>query len=150
MLELQVPSKDCAPFLVSSTRDLLWVSASESGVRVGVRQCPPSDLFLSVVRAVADKGEAEGWDNVSSSLGSAVAHLEHYGLDYEVLVGKGINEEGFSCTGVPWLPAGWGVVVPLDRAYLGTVYEFGDGSIALLVHNAARGMAIVRPSAEVG
>ena len=139
MLELQVPSKECAPFLVSSTRSLLWVEASDSGVRAGVRQCSPSDLFFDLVEKVADKGESEGWGNVVSSVEEGEEHLRYYGLDPEILLAPQ----------VPWLPAGWAVVVPKDRDYLGSVYDFGEGFVAALIHNAARGMAIVRPDAEL-
>jgi hypothetical protein len=149
MLELQVPSNECAPFLVSSSRDLLWVGASESGVRVGVRQCSPSDLFFSVVVAVADKGDSEGWGNVVSTLREAADHLDYYGLEYDVLVGAGTDSCDLDTLAAHWLPAGWGVVVPKDRDYLGTVYDFGEGFVAALVHNPARGLAIVRPGADL-
>jgi len=44
------------------------------------------------------------------------------------------------------VPDGWATILPMDRAFVGTTIDFGEGQHALLVHNASRGVGVLLPS----
>jgi hypothetical protein len=145
---------DAGPFLITSSRALMWVDrAFPSGfLRVAVRETGPAPLFRAMIEAIADRGSASGWGNVApttiAGIKKATDHLSYYGItDIELLHGKGFAIEGaqeISTTLVPWMPDGWGALVARDRSYVGTVYDFGEGHIGGVIHNASRGVAILR------
>jgi len=150
MLEnVPVASWDCAPFLITSSRSLMWIESGET-LRVGVRQCTPADLFRSIVEAVAERGAEEKWGNVLSPTDATAAleYLQYFDLEEpELLYGRSFNPSSFediSRVPVEWLPPSWGVLVPTDRGYVGTVYDFGLGHVAGFIHNASRSIVVLR------
>lgn len=141
------PSWDCAPFLITSTRSLMWVDRGDT-LRLGVRNCAPAILFREVVERVVSRGLEEDWGNVAQSAVEALDYLNFYNLpDPEILYGESFDLGGFdSISRVPvgWLPPTWGVLVPSNRDYVGTAYDFGGGNVAALVHNPSRAIVTVR------
>ena len=144
---------DAGPFLISSSRGLMWVERAFGGgfLRVAIRRVEPHDLFRSVVREVSREGNNRGWGNTfpatASGVDSAFAHVDYYELPNPMLLhGATWTEipEGRLSRRVEWMPEGWAIVLP-DREYVGTVFTLGDGHVGLLCHNPSRGMAILRP-----
>jgi hypothetical protein len=167
MMEFPI-NPETGPFLVSSSRSVLWVLPKRPIIRAAVR--PMTDLgefFLEVVNEVRDMGRESEWGNVhpwtSEGLLGALAHVRSYEItDVEILAGGSdpdavvwgdlpqpvlLEDEHLTLCGVPlevvpWLPPTMLVVVPQDRDYLGFVLLLRDKGLAV-VHNASRGMAIV-------
>lgn len=152
MVEVPVDA-EVAPYLVSSTQSFLWVEKAFNNppcVRAAVR---PSliPLYLEIVEAVIKEGRSREWGNVMpftpAGLLRLVSHLQEYGIqDVEVLVSAEQTpfslDEGLAVTRCVWLPSNLALVVPKDRTFLGTAGMFPDGSVAVVVHNAPRGMGI--------
>jgi hypothetical protein len=165
LLEFQV-NPECAPFLVSSTRSLVWVSQFRNHtIRAAVRRGVPSlgHYFMEVVLSVEAMGEEAQWGNIHpltrKGIAAAMGHLESYDLsDLELL----ISEQGFdkdiakawqdkggdTILGVPfqrcsWLSPGYVIAVPKDRDFLGWA-GWDAGRLVSVVHNAGRGVAIAR------
>lgn len=161
---------DMEPFLVSSSRALLWVKPFAKGqaprVRAAVRPIASRGaLFREVLRAVVDLGRDAKWGNVhpltSAGLLDAIGHLRGYDLpDLEILVSPGMPwgprglpspipvEEtggatllGFPLFEAEWLAADTLVVVPADRDFVGFLLLVGPKGVSV-VHNASRGIAV--------
>jgi hypothetical protein len=153
----QVPASEdpeAGPFLITSSKDVMWVERAFPGgfLRVAVRNDPPEKLFQTMVEAIASRGVESEWGNVDEAthggMNRAIAHLHHYGFeDLECLHGKGFKVTdviGIPATCVDWLQDGWGVLIPKDRSYVGTTYDLGDNKIGVVLHNASRGVAVLR------
>jgi len=153
----QVPASedpDAGPFLITSSKDVMWVDRAFPGgfLRVAVRKTTPEELFRALIEAVADEGAQCEWGNVEppthKGMSNAIDHLQYYGFtELECLYGEGfpvVDTVGIPTTKVEWLPDGWGVVVPKDRSYVGTVYDLGDGVVGAVLHNASRGVAVLK------
>jgi hypothetical protein len=150
-LFVELPVPETAPYLITSNKGLLWINSSFSGVvrsallRVNwatVQQ----DTFCKVVRAVQDQGIELRWGNVlpytESGVAEARAYLLSYGFkDVELLVSSITGAPGEVLC--PFIPRGCAVLVPKDRAYLGTVSVWGTDVYTVVVHNPSRGMAIL-------
>ena len=161
IIEVPVAPGLDGPFLVSSSANLIWFSDKfPSGVvRAAVRRVPLEFLFREVVEKIKNQAEELEWGSVSPATEegvlNAVGHLREYGFENLVILydqdwplaeydltdhlGSGNTVE------VSWLPPGWAVVVPLDRAYLGTTFDFGEGKCATVIHNSSRGIAFSIP-----
>ena len=79
MDNVPVSSWETAPFLITSTRSLIWVDKRES-LRIGVRNCAPGILFRSIVEEVAKQGDLESWGNVVSKPEEGLEHLQFFGF----------------------------------------------------------------------
>ena len=130
LLEVPVPPELDGPFLVTSARGMLWISDKfPSGViRAAVRETPLEFLFRDAVVRVSEMSQANGWGSYQphseDALDQARAYLEGFGFD-EVDVLHNIENEP---SPVPWVPIGWTIVIPKDRSYLGTAFDFGKKS----------------------
>ena len=164
MLEFAV-HRETAPFLISTTRSMTWVTPRGDRLLAGIRPLPDlGSLFREVVLHVVEKGRLCEWGSIHPStpagLLEAIAHVRSYGIqEVDLLVHplalKGLpspveHEHGRSLLGLPleeapWLPEGVAVVVPSDRGFLGFVLYTGPGQGVFVVHNASRGMAAVAP-----
>ncbi|MDB4278183.1 hypothetical protein N9917_01135 [Deltaproteobacteria bacterium] len=168
IMEFQI-NPDCAPFLVSSTKSLVWVSKFRNDVvRAAVRRGVPSigHYFMEVVFSIAAMGEETEWGNVHpltrKGIEASVEHLKYFDIEeVELLVSesgyekdiakawRGKDEDGEPLIlGTPfsmcaWLEPGYVVAVPSDRDFLGFL-GWGNERMISLVHNAARGMAVAR------
>jgi hypothetical protein len=157
LIEVPVAEGLDGPFLVSSPKSsFLWVNNKfpTGVVRAAVRIVPVGFLFRDAILQVARQAEDLGWGSVhpqdKAGLALAVEHVRSYGLEpVEVLYGRGFPEdllpEDLSCMEAVWVPAGWAVVLPQTRAFVGTTVDFGDGQHALVLHNASRGIGLVVP-----
>jgi hypothetical protein len=156
MIEVPIAPELDGPFLVSSSRDLLWIKNKfpQGVVRAAVRKVPLSFLFRDALLKVARESVARGWDSLhpptAEGLLEAMAYLAEYDLTpVEILHGSRFEREllppDVRATETTWVPADWAVVVPEDRAFVGTAVDFGSGQIALVLHNASRGIAFAAP-----
>jgi hypothetical protein len=151
MMEFQVNS-ELAPFLVSSTRAVLWVESagSSDNVRAAIRA--RRGLETELLAAVVEMSERCSWGNTQplSTMGikNCVDHLQFYGLEQvEVLVAKdtdvtGIDFKKLRVVEANWVPVDAAVVVPVDRGFVGTLGTVGQHKALALIHNASRGLAV--------
>jgi hypothetical protein len=171
IMEFQI-NPECAPFLVSSTKSLVWVSKFRNDVvRAAVRR-GVGDLghyFMEVVLSVSIMGDEAKWGNVHplsrKGIEASIEHLRYFGIEnVELLISedgfdkdiakswRGTSEDGdpticdVSYSTSPWLEPGYVVAVPADRDFLGFI-GWGEERMISLVHNAARGMAVARRKA---
>jgi hypothetical protein len=156
MLEVPVSRDLDGPFLVTSTRGVLWIAKTfpNGSVRIAVRTTGLSALFREIVRSIASESAENDWGSVQSptegGVKAAVEHLADYDFfDVEVFYGDGFDPEivddDIPIHEVDWLPRGWAVALPADRAFVGTTLDFGGGQYASLIHNASRGVAVLVP-----
>jgi hypothetical protein len=163
MMEFAV-NPQTGPFLVSSTRGVMWIAPRTPKIRAASRPLKLGPFFMEVIHEVAVMGAESKWGNVHpfspEGLLNAVAHLRSYDLtDLEILKGpttdlsafpapvSGPEEQPF-LMGLPlvdaeWLEPGFLVVVPQDRDFVGFMLLFGERGLAV-VHNASRGVALCR------
>lgn len=163
MMEFQV-NPETGPFLVSSSMSMFWVPAPKGELRAAFRAAPVMELYVEVVRQVAEVGAAHRWGNVHpltpGGLMHAIGHLRSYDLtDLEILVPPSLDltpfhpvkidldkESAVTIFGMPvteatWLPANVILVVPQERDLVGTLVTY-EGRALVVVHNASRGVAV--------
>lgn len=156
LVEVPVQASLDGPFLVTSMKSHLWVDDKfpTGVVRAAVRKVPMEFLFREAVEKVAEKSKELSWGslNTPSKEGvlSSIAHLSSYDLvDIEILYGEGFDSdllpEGVPSSEEVWVPAGWALVLPLDKSFVGTLFDFGQARNALVIHNASRGIGLVIP-----
>ena len=148
---------DTAPFLVSSSRAFVWVTPKGDRIRTAIRLADEGGLdgvFREIITTIADTGATGRWDNVHpyspEGLTAARAHLAYYDLkDVDVVAHPDTDTGPLRLAGgavvrAPWVPAGWVVVLPTDREFVGFVVSSGDRYL-VLAHNTSRAVAVVRP-----
>ncbi len=155
-------SPDTAPYLVTTSKGLTWVghASAEGCITAAVRlDTHPDQFFLDVIEAVHAAGRKLEWGNIHpmshEGMQVAIDHVEEYELgDVEILTPTAAKEgdrgiialtSRFDYPQRPcsWLPGDLAVIVPKDRGFVGMVYRVTGRDIVGLVHNAARGIAIV-------
>jgi hypothetical protein len=151
MMEFSV-NPELAPFLVSSTRSVLWVSqaGSSGNVRAAVRD--RHSLEEELIVAVTEMGIRADWGNVhpltTDGVKACVDHLDFYGVGLvEAFVAPDtdvseVDFKGLTCTQAEWVPKDSVVVVPIDRGFVGTLGTVGPHKAVALIHNASRGIGI--------
>jgi hypothetical protein len=151
MMEFQV-NAELAPFLVSSTRSVLWVekAGSSGNVRAAIRA--RRGLEADLVVAIVEMSQRCEWGNAqpltTMGIKNCVDHLQFYGLEQvEVLVAddtdiSGIDFKNLKVIHANWVPVDAAVVVPVDRGFVGTLGTLGQHKALALIHNASRGMAV--------
>jgi len=95
MMEFPV-HEELAPYLVSSSKAVLWVEEAHPGdpkhVKAAVRTIKtPGNFFWELTEALIERGSAEKWGSVhpfcEKGVRDAIAHLHYYDLtDLELLV----------------------------------------------------------------
>lgn len=152
-LLLEIPvSPLTAPYLVTATRSLMWLEESPRGVvRTAMRPVwEPEKTFPAMVREIAFEGDRRGWEGHfpmnPKGIQAAVARMRTYGIqNFELLISPGSGAPPqLPAREVSWVPAGSGVVVPMDRSYLGIVFRVGAAA-GVVVHNPSRAMAVLGP-----
>ena len=147
-LFLEIPvHAETAPYLVSSHKGLIWISTAHQGVvRSAMIRGPwKIDLrkvFEDAVSSTLLQGRELRWGNGFPSTregrDAAIAYLKEYGFeDVEVLIRDAKSSKDV------WEPGMDAVVVPTDRSYLGTVGVWDDNTYTVVVHNPARGLAVM-------
>ena len=161
-------SPETAPYLVTTSKGIAWVpTPNESVVRAAIRtKTHPDHFFKDIVETVHSTGLEMEWGNVlplsRKGMEAAIRHVESYGFeDLEILVPTAANEQDREVIGTSsdfdyptktcsWLPGDLAVVVPKDRGFVGFVYRVTPNDIVGVVHNVARGLAIVSDRLPVG
>jgi len=145
-------------------------------VKAAVRKMSVDDFFREVLEATMAMGRQQKWGNVHpltlEGLQAAVEHVEFYDLGpVELLIPRTrpvepdeddervipvdlmppelrplIEDMGLPFRPSSWVPDSTIVVVPKDRTFVGVVSKITTTQIAGVVHNAARGIAIVQGS----
>lgn len=153
MTEVPVEA-ELAPFLVTSTKAVTWIGRAVGGrVRSAIRVVNPNAHFAELVEAVAAKSMEEGWGSVFplsvEGVKQGVAYLGEHGFtDLTLLTAVDAPDfnppEQVGVVLASWLPVGTAVLVPTDREYVGLTLDFGNGSVATVLHNASRGVVVLR------
>ena len=151
LLEFQV-NADLAPFLVSSTRSVMWIdkAGTQDQVRAAVRD--RRGLESEIIVAIAEMGARARWGNVQPLTTAGIRqlrdHLAFYELkDVECLVApdtslEGVDFKDLNVIEAPWVPLDAVVMIPVDRGYVGTLGTLGQNKALALVHNASRGVGV--------
>jgi hypothetical protein len=177
LMEFEVQPKT-APYLVTSTKSVMWISepmaatpelwpqgTPENVVRVAVRPGLTrslGDFFWEVTQVVENTGRELEWGNVhpftEEGIALAVDHVAYYELgdlclliprDESSLPLKDIAMDlGLLPQPCSWLPADTALVVPKNREYVGFLGLLGRKGAVGLVHNAARSIGVARGSSE--
>ncbi len=161
MMEFQV-APETAPYLVSATNSFLWVEKPHHGsvVKAAVRVCTPGEVFQEIVLEVARRGIVDEWGNVrpftQQGLEAVQAHLESYGLtELDFLAPPEVQKKArpkwvkdLPLRPTSWVPEGWLVVVPKNREYVGLLGHLDASHIVSVVHNASRGIGLLRCDPE--
>jgi hypothetical protein len=154
MLEVPLSRELDGPFLVSSSKGFIWIADKfPSGVvRVAPRHAPVLFLFREALYEIAKMSRENEWGSFHpptlKGVKAAVDHLAGYEFEeVEVLYGEGFNT-ALLPKELPrheevWVPKNWAVVLPTEKAYVGTAFDFATGQAALVVHNASRGVGII-------
>ena len=151
-------NKDAIPFLVSTSKSLLWVNDAHSNVvRAAVRpKTKVQDFYKEVIQEIAEVGTDCSWGNVQPlnkvGLQNAIDYVVSYELgEVECLlnpqqkeqVSEMLKDSGIAYSLCNWLPADCVVVVPKDRSFLGFVGVLTTGFVSV-IQNPSRGIAIAR------
>lgn len=144
-LFVEIPvHKDTAPYLITAHKSPLWIEAPLKGEMVrsamirGVWQRDIFKTYHAMVMEVIRQGKERSWGNVfpNTPKGAKAAHeyLESFGLDSVETLDQSKNT---------WIPEGSAVMVPRDRSYLGIVGVWDADTYTVVLHNPARGMALL-------
>jgi len=156
----------CAPYLVTSSDGVAWIEKPHPGdvVRVAVRSVTPGQIFTELLEAIVKRSVADGWGSVQDyteeGLQAAVQYLSFYGLtEVEVLMpptakknwplwllDKNLN---LHVRPSSWISEDYLVVIPHERDYLGMIGHLDGQRVAALVHNASRGVAILKKKPNI-
>jgi hypothetical protein len=154
-LMTEVPVEgDLAPFLVTSTKSVIWVARATGGrVRSAIRAVNPNVHFAELLGAVATKSAEEGWGSVfllsAEGVKQGAAYLREQGFtELTLLVGNDTPDlhppDNVEVVPTSWVSAGVAALVPTDREYVGVTLDFGNGAISTVLHNASRGVVVLR------
>lgn len=155
LVECQV-SVDTAPYLVTSSKGLLWVDEPHPGgvVKAALRESTLDQLYVEMLEALRKADSHLEWGNThpltEDGLAQAVAYVAYYGLGpLELLVPINDPEVKTLCSPLglatrpsSWVPARTVVVVPKDRTYVGSAWRVGPKQVAGILHNPARGIGM--------
>lgn len=154
-LMTEVPVEpELAPYLVTSSKSVVWVQRTVQGmVRSAIRTVDPNAHFVEVVDAIRSKSLEQSWGTVFplnlDGVLTGQSVLREHGFEHLTLL---TTTGGFSDVEIPepievvptaWLPEHLAVLVPTDREFVGVTLDFGNGSIATVIHNAARGVVVL-------
>jgi hypothetical protein len=156
LMEVAVPDNLDGPFLVSGTQQPLWIEDKfpSGDVRAAVIKSPRDFMFRSAVIKVAAKSKELSWGSANpctkAGVQASIDHLAYYGLvEVEAYFGDGFDPdlfpEGLVATEEVWVPSGWAVILPQDKSFVGTLFDFGQDRNSLVIHNAARGVGLLVP-----
>ena len=143
----------CAPFLVTATKSLMWVDKTNSLGNVRSAFQPPKktdEIYSKIVEEIKVKSEELGWGLTfsldKSGLKGALERLAYYGIeDIEFIApASGVPNELIpdNATRVSWL-TNRVIIVPKNRDYLGNLLTTPRKKVMALIHNASRGICIL-------
>lgn len=148
-------SPDAGPFLITSSKALMWVERAFRGgfLRVAVRKATPHDLFRDLVDTISTESVDREWGSVQPCTKAGVleglAYLSYYELVDPILL-YGSDFDISLAADIPrapadWLHPAWGVLIPSNREYVGTAFLFRDGHVGAVLHNPSRGVVVLKP-----
>ena len=156
MLEVPVAPTLPGPFLVTSTKGLIWIADKfPSGVvRAAVRKVPLPFLYRETLEAIEALARGNQWGSVQAQTPEGVKAAWEYLAEYDLTEVECLFGSGFPVEILPvdlpseeevWVPDGWAILIPKDRGFVGTSFDFGAGQVASVIHNAARGIGFLVP-----
>lgn len=143
---------ELSPVLVTNSKSILWVDATNNMVRAGVRvETRVKDFFLEILDEVITVGSEAGWGNVHTfseeGIQQAITYVQGYDVGaLEILVHPNSASKlktKTKITNTHWLPENCAVVVPQNRDFLGFIGMVGKNFVGV-VHNPSRGLSIAR------
>ena len=154
MFECGVDQQLDGPYLVSSTKDFIWVNRQFPGnlLRAATRTSTIFDLFESVIFKCKQMSVQSDWgsclpytkDNLEDRLSKVLNYLNYFGFtEYDIYTNESL--ETIKSTVVSWVPKQYIVITPKDKTYLGTLYSFNSNLNGVVVHNPSRGICVLYP-----
>jgi len=154
MFECGVDQQLDGPYLVSSTKDFIWVNRQFPGnlLRAATRQGSINELFMDIVFKCKEMSLQSQWGscleynntNIQDRLQQVQEYFNYFGFtEFDVYTNETVND--VNSTLVSWVPEKYIVVTPKDKTYLGTVYNFNSNLNGVVVHNPSRGICILYP-----
>ena len=143
---------ELSPVLVTNSKSLLWVDATNNMVRAGVRiETRVKDFFIEIIDEIATVGSDAGWGNVhdftNEGVSQAISYVQSYEVGaLEILVHPNSASKldvPLKITNTHWLPENCAVVVPQNRDFLGFIGMVGKNFVGV-VHNPSRGLSVAR------
>lgn len=151
LMEFEV-NPEQTPFLISSTKSVLWMDELFAGNRIRAAVRDRQGIEIDILKAIAIRGHQEGWKNIqpltSKGIYRCVEHLQAHNLtDNEALLSPQTDISDVECGSLPlvrasWVPVGAVVVLPKERRFVGTLGTFGKDRALALAYNADRCIAL--------
>jgi len=146
---------DTAPYLVTAHKSPLWIEAPLRGDVVrsamlrGSWQMDIFKTYHSMVMEVIRQGKERSWGNACPNTPegekAALEYLESFGLESVETLDhdKPPRLNMVLHAKNTWIPEGCAVMVPRDRSYLGIIGVWDADTYTVVLHNPARGMAVL-------
>jgi len=146
---------DTAPYLVTAHKSPLWIEAPLRGEMVRsamIRGAWQKDIFktyYAMVMEVIRQGKERSWGNMFPNTPEGEKAAQEYLESFELTEVETLNHikpprvGGVLHAKNTWIPEGSAVMVPRDRSYLGIVGVWDADTYTVVIHNPARGMAVL-------
>lgn len=149
-------SNDATPFLVSTSKSLLWINEAPTNVvRAAVRpKTKIQDFYMEVIREIKEVGDMCSWGNAYSLDKQGILQAVAYVSSYEVgeiscllnsttknKIQPLLEGTGISFAICNWLSEDCVLVVPKDRSLLGFIGVVNSGFVSV-IQNPSRCLAI--------
>lgn len=148
----QAPPEN-SPYLVSSTKDLVWIDTTRTKARLrsAWRTIEDFDVFYAqVVSKIYEAAKENLWGNINElseeGLIKSFDYLKSYDFtEFEVYTSTEIpflkESEKVKVTKISYLPENFLLITPQDKECTGILMSNLRDQHNLIVHNAARGFA---------
>jgi len=145
-----------SPFLITSSRSLMWIEHETDRVRMAVRDVPVEALSQEILIAIEEKSEAESWETIFPKTKEGILEAINWvgantpGLKPTVFSSlEGVDQsflQSFSGEVIPHpgVPSGRLVALPMGGEFIGSIIDLGKGKKAALFYNLQYGVAIIR------
>lgn len=159
MMETPLDPALDGPYLVSSSKSLLWVERKFPGnfLRAAVREVPCysthyKNIYFKCLKESMKRGWGSALPFTENGLAGVLLYLSSFGFSEFDLVVSPSQDNDFD---IPdnvylsersWVPQGFCLLSPTDKSYVGSLYRFSNGSSATFVHNPSRGFGFLHPS----
>lgn len=143
----------CAPFLITATQRLMWVSKTNASGNIRSAFQPPKDtglIYSNIIEEIVSKSEESDWGLVfpksRDGLKEALERMAYYEIDDIEFIAPAEESSDLipdNAQRVSWLQ-GCILIVPKNRDYLGNLLTTPRNKTMALIHNASRGICILR------
>lgn len=155
MMEFPVAA-DAAPYLVSSTRSVVWAKRASRTRTVKAAVRSVQGFYKEAVEELAQAAMVHKWGSIhpltTEGLKACVSYLAFYGLaEYEVISHPDFEyPDTVSADWIDnnprhdadWMLPGCVVIIPKDRALFGFMGTVGTSRVCAVIHNATRGFTM--------